>query len=60
VDRRDGLAARGLIFYASMTLDMVRLTIALWVCAALSTNVSIAQSDSLDNIYTTPRSSRER
>jgi hypothetical protein len=36
-----------------MTLDMVRLTIALWVCAALSTNVSIAQPDSLDNIYTT-------
>ena len=32
---------------------MVKLTIALWVLAALWTDVSIAQPDSLDDIYTT-------
>ena len=32
---------------------MVKLTIALWVFAALWTDVSIAQPDSLDDIYTT-------
>jgi uncharacterized protein len=32
---------------------MVKLTIALWVFAALSTDVSIAQPDSPDDIYTT-------
>jgi hypothetical protein len=32
---------------------MVKLTIALWIFAALWTDVSIAQPDSLDDIYTT-------
>src|SRR6476659_7889002 len=32
---------------------MVKLTIALWVFAALWTDISIAQPDSLDDVYTT-------